>query len=81
MPDLEDLLHDSIDAAEDLDERAADIVETVKSRFSDIVGRTGDINAAMQAVAILVENDLARLTTEAVAVGAANVQRLGKPRG
>jgi hypothetical protein len=74
--DLINALHDEIDLQEDLRLRARAIVEeTIKNNIDVILKKTGDFNEILTTLALLVENELADLTTEAVKQSAKLAQR------
>jgi hypothetical protein len=78
---MRDILHDTIDAQEELGERALAIVDAMRPKLPDLVRRllvdapemddpAQIIEEALTLIAAAVEAELADLTTEAVATGA-----------
>lgn len=69
MPNLEDVLHDSLDDQEALAERARLAVEAVKARLVDIFNKTDDKEEALAAIVAVVADELTDITTDAVHAG------------
>jgi hypothetical protein len=69
---MRDALHDKVDAREKLvNETTASVERIVRQGFADVFeGAGGDIRKTMEALAVLVEDELTDLTTEAVKMGA-----------
>ena len=79
---LEDLLHDEVDALEELRDKANRIVmDTVKEHLDDLLTKTTSSRELLTALSILVENKLATLTTEAVNEGARLAEKRAKELG
>lgn len=73
--ELRDRLHDEIDEKEELGEAARDVVMRLKGKLVELVRETGDTVAAMEALAVLAEDELDGLTTTAVQRGWAAGER------
>jgi len=69
LSELRDRLHDEIDEKELLGERARDVVFKLRARLVELVENMDDTVAAMEALAVLAEDELDALTTEAVQRG------------
>lgn len=80
LPTVDDLLHDRIDAVEDLLDRARDIVERVmRQELDNALASSGQgIEGGLGAIAALVAQELDGVTTEAVRVGFESTERLLK---
>lgn len=65
---MRDHLHDEIDAAEEFRDRANDIVEQVFKRVPQLARQSKSMDELLTAIAALVGNDSAALTTEATKV-------------
>ncbi len=71
--DLVTQLHDEADDEEELRDRAEQMARrAVRSKLKTALEMTPDISEALAAIAQVVEDDLAALTTEAFAIGAAH---------
>lgn len=72
MPTISDVLHDAVDAQEDLRQRAREITEAViRDRLSEALRIGGqDINVVLEVLAVWVGEALTDITTEAVRKGA-----------
>jgi division protein CdvB (Snf7/Vps24/ESCRT-III family) len=69
MTTLLDTLHDEIDEQEALAEEARGVVDEAKAHLLDLVDDLQDTEAALAAVAVLVEDGLADVTKRAVRSG------------
>lgn len=65
-------LHDEIDAREALQEKARAIVDEVRPMFVDLVAELDDDEAALEAIALRVEDALDALTSSAAQLGYAH---------
>ncbi len=66
MADLVEVLHDELDALEDLRERAdAVVTEVIEQFMAELLATTGDPAASLGLIAAEVDRRLADLTTEA----------------
>jgi len=69
------VLHDAIDARENLRESASDSVnriwDEIRDRAKEITDAGGTFQELLEEIALEVEKDLARLTTEGVQAGGA----------
>lgn len=66
---LRDHLHDEIDEKESLSDDARAVVRRVRERLTELVDEYGDTVKALEALAVLAEDELDGLTTEAVRKG------------
>lgn len=66
---LRDALHDEIDEKEELGETARAVVAKHRERLLDLVDEYGDTMKALEAFAILAEDELDDMTTKAVQRG------------
>jgi len=66
---LEDLLHEEVDLMELQREQVSIKVEHIKRGLLELAAKVGDISEVFEAAAILLENDIAEDTTQAVRQG------------
>lgn len=80
MPTTSDVLHDRVDAVEDLLDRARDTVERImRAELDRALADSGqNVEAALALIAALVAAELDGLTTEAVRKGMAHARMLGR---
>ena len=70
MPDdLVELLHDGIDDEESLHDKARKVVEQQRAKLLDMMDSVDDIEEALAAFAVAVEDELTDITSEAVMLG------------
>ena len=62
-------LHDEIDAQEELQERAKEVVRALRPKLAELVAELDDEEAALEAIALLVEEELDALTSTAAKSG------------